>query len=105
MKKEMTQILVECRLREMLVEDAINHPFRDVFAEREWGIESTYGPHYSPARWFGATAGADRMRYSRAVRALADAGLTQLTFDSGSGRVCNISLTPAGKRKADAIGG
>ena len=102
---EMAEILVECRLREMLIEDAINHPFRDIYAEQDWGIESTYGPSYSPARWFGAGSGAEGMRYSRALQSLVKLGLVQRCVDSHSGRVLNISLTPEGVEAADKIGG
>ena len=88
----------------MLVEDAINHPFCDRHAEANWLIEAEYGPHYSAARWFGATSDKVRMKYCRALKELVELGLVQRCVDSHSGKVLNISLTPAGIVAADRIG-
>lgn len=105
MKPEMAQILVECRLREMIVEDAINHRFCNKDEEEDWLIQVEHGPHYSACRWFGISADADRMRYCRALKELVAMGLVQRCVDAHSGRVLNIALTDEGKRRADAIGG
>lgn len=88
-------VLVECRLREMIIEETPAEDLQTEAAQDDWLEQSIHGPHYNTRRWFGATSPTIGRRYLRAIGRL-EVGGWLTTFRRSGRRLTNIKLTNAG---------
>lgn len=73
-------------------------PAWEVWARLQWADLDEHGMRYAPSDWFGTVSEAQRVRYLRAIKALARTGLLQ-TVVTGR-RLTHVKLTADGERAA-----
>ena len=97
MDRKSLDVLIECRLREMLLEATAENDLRTAAAQDDWLSQSIHGPRYNTREWFGVADPTSCRRYLRAVERLASAGLLTAYRRLGH-RLSNVKLTEAGLR-------
>ena len=104
MTSEMIEILIECRLRMLILEDATDADYRYQWDRRDWELQVDVGPAYNSREWFNVNDDRSRQRYCRAIKRLVNAGLVDAFDLFDDGRTTHIALTEAGIAAVESLG-